>query len=169
MFWFLVSRACAVSRFSLHHPTRKRSLGRGYGRGRLGGSTAKTPDPDSPEGYSILYDVLSHESWAKGGGCKGICGDGIYLTEQLLTKWLGTCLLMGSSEHISCFALPQHEVFAFFIKLSLSWPRSFFYFFFSCALCALVGAGRETSWVGICQPATVNIWALPENSRKTRL
>lgn len=139
---------------------------------RLGGNTAKTPDPGWPKGCSILYDVLSHDSWEKGEGCKGISSDGIYLTEQLLRrlrKWLDTCLLMGSSEYISYFALPQYEVFAFFIKLFLSWPRSFFHLFFSWAICFVVGRGGETSWVGISQPACDNIWALTENSCQTRL
>jgi len=40
-------------------------------------------------------------------------------------RWLHTCLLMGSSELIPCFALPAHAAFALPITLSLSQTMNF--------------------------------------------
>jgi len=83
-------------------------------------------------------------------------------------KWLDTCLVVRSSEYISYFALPLHAAFAFVIKLSLSWPRSFSILFSSPVL--LRGVEWETGWVGICQLAQVNLPHLGvENSPKPRL
>ena len=61
-------------------------------------------------------------------------------------RWLNTCLLMGSSEWIPCFALLAHAAFAFLTKLSLSQPTSFLTF----TLLNLSPIPTGEEWVSSC-------------------
>ena len=62
-------------------------------------------------------------------------------------RWLNTCLPMGKSELIPCFALLVHVAFALPIELSLSQPMSFLTFTLPILSPIPLGGGSERAAV----------------------
>ena len=102
--------------------------------GRLGEDTVRRGDPNQ----GIFHTISNHAQCINGGKEQ----EGVeilelwHLTSQvtitchgalLSWRWLNSCLPMGSSELIPCFALLACTPFAFLIKLFLSHEFSHFY------------------------------------------
>lgn len=75
-------------------------------------------------------------------------------------RWLNICLLMGSIELISCFALLVCIVLAFLIEMSLAQPMSFLAFTVQIHSLILLVV-RVTEWLcGVWLLAGVKPWHL---------
>lgn len=99
-----------------------------------------TADPTLHKGYSGPYDDMLGELFAV--MALVLPSHTAHGGALLSWGWLNTCLHMGWSEQIPCFALLACSAFAFPIKPSLSQPKSFLTFTLS-IYPLLIPPGRE--------------------------
>lgn len=134
----LLTKGCigycfTVSRLSLSHSALLHPFpapgSRAGSRQEVGWDTTRTADPNWLKGCFMVYNgMLSNWSKEKGGQSREGHGYGTLLPKQphtcavalLSSKWLDTCLAIGSNVLILLLALFAHVAFVFPIKLSFS-------------------------------------------------
>lgn len=143
-------------------------------REMLRGDIARTADTNWLRTYSILYDVMvSNKSWGKGWRCRDICGNGVWLSEQLLcvlqpccpeSGWTPLCWSGGILDArltliCVCFSYKNCRYLHPAAFPSYFHPRCYW------------GSGEwETGCASVSQLAVVNLLHLGiENSHKPRL